>query len=173
MAFSQEYLKDYENKIRELPLEELHDILYVIRDDVFKADDSPERIKIVENRIIELTGDKDSILPIEKRSNKLSEEYLNNSSLTSLLLRFSSLLLFVAGVASNVNGSYTPTAYILWGLGSLAFALSNLIDGQILLKLRGTVIALIRKDEKLSFWSITGFFGIIGFGLCIYGLSIL
>ena len=170
MAFSEEYLKDYENKIRELPLEELYDILYTIRDHALKADDTPERIKIVENRIIELTGDKDSILPIDQYRQKLDEDYRNHSSQTSFLVKIFGLLLLFAGIASI---SFFPAYYILSGLGSLAFALSNLIDGQILLKLRGTVIALIRKDEKLSFWSITGFFGLIGIGLCIYGLTIL
>lgn len=54
MKFTQEYLKNYEEKIRKLPLEELYDILDLIRDDPFKADDSPERVKIVEKRIKEL-----------------------------------------------------------------------------------------------------------------------
>ncbi len=170
MAFSQEYLKDYENKIRELPLEELHDILYVIRDDVFKADDSPERIKIVENRIIELTGDKDSILPVDQYRQKLDEDYRNHSSQTSFLIKIFGLLLLYAGIASI---SFFPAYYILLGLGILVLALSNLIDGQILLTLRGTVIALIRKDQKLSFWSLTGVSCLIGIGLCIYGFSIL
>lgn len=170
MAFSQEYLKDYENKIRELPLEELHDILYVIRDDVFKADDSPERIKIVENRIIELTGDKDSILPVDQYRQKLDEDYRNHSSQTSFLIKIFGLLLLYAGIACI---SFFPAYYILLGLGILVLALSNLIDGQILLTLKGTVIALIRKDQKLSFWSLTGVSCLIGIGLCIYGFSIL
>ena len=50
MPFTQEYLKEYEEKIRQLPLEELYDILNLIRDDSFNADDSPERVKIVEKR---------------------------------------------------------------------------------------------------------------------------
>jgi hypothetical protein len=170
MAFSEEYLKDYKSKIHELPLEELYDILYTIRDDVFKADDSPERIKIVENRIIELTGDKDSILPIDQYRQKLDEDYRNHSSQTSFLIKIFGLLLLFAGIACI---SFLPAYYILLGLGILVLALSNLIDGQILLKLRGTVIALIRKDQKLSFWSLTGVFCLIGIGLCIYGFSIL
>ncbi len=54
MSFSKEYFKDYEEKIRQLPLEELYDILSLIRDDPFKADGTPERVKIVEKRIREL-----------------------------------------------------------------------------------------------------------------------
>ena len=64
MPFSEEYLKDYENKIQKLPVDELYEILDTIRDHPLKADDSPERVQIVEKRIIELTGDKDSILPL-------------------------------------------------------------------------------------------------------------
>ena len=73
MAFSEEYLKDYENKIRKLPVEELYEILDVIRDHPFKADDSPERIQIIEKRIIELTGDKDCILPREEYNKKIEQ----------------------------------------------------------------------------------------------------
>ena len=83
MPFSQEYLKDYEEKIRQLPLEELYDILNLIRDDPFKADDSPERVKIVEKRIRELDSnyineqDKDPIglIPTEELNEKLEEEF--------------------------------------------------------------------------------------------------
>ena len=71
MPFSQEYLKDYEAKIRQLPLQELYDILSLIRDDPFKADDSPERVKIVEKRIEELTGE----LPIKNHSEDNKEAY--------------------------------------------------------------------------------------------------
>ena len=51
MAFTKEYLKDYEAKIHKLPLEELYDIISLIRDNPIKADESPERVRIVEKRI--------------------------------------------------------------------------------------------------------------------------
>ena len=64
MPFSEEYLKDYENKIRKLPVDELYEILDTIRDHPLKADDSPERVQIVEKRIIELGG----TIPVIRRN---------------------------------------------------------------------------------------------------------
>jgi hypothetical protein len=46
-----EYLKSYEEQIRKLPLDELEEIL-----DIIKKDPSPERINIVNKRIQELEG---------------------------------------------------------------------------------------------------------------------
>ena len=51
MPFTQEELKDYEKKIRQLPLEELYEIL-----EVLQKDPTSERIDIVQKRIAELGG---------------------------------------------------------------------------------------------------------------------
>ena len=66
MPFSQEYLKDYEAKIRKLPLEELYEVL-----DIIQKDSTNERINIVEKRIEELTGE----LPIKNHSEDNKEAY--------------------------------------------------------------------------------------------------
>ena len=47
--FTEEYLKDYETQIRKLPLDELYEVM-----DIIKKDSSPERINIVNARINEL-----------------------------------------------------------------------------------------------------------------------
>lgn len=45
------YLKDYEAKIRELPLDELYEILEQIETHPLYKDKTPERINIVKKRI--------------------------------------------------------------------------------------------------------------------------
>lgn len=47
--FTEEYLKDYKQQIRKLPLDELYEVL-----DIISKDDSPERQNIVKARIAEL-----------------------------------------------------------------------------------------------------------------------
>ena len=47
--FTEEYLKDYKEQIRKLPLDELYEVL-----DIISKDDSPERQNIVKARIEEL-----------------------------------------------------------------------------------------------------------------------
>lgn len=47
--FSEDYLKDYKEQIRKLPLDELYEVL-----DIIRKDDSPERQDIVKARIEEL-----------------------------------------------------------------------------------------------------------------------
>ena len=54
--FTEEYLKDYEEQIRKLPLDELYEVLGII-----EKDDSPERQNIVKARIAEIEGEEDEI----------------------------------------------------------------------------------------------------------------
>ena len=99
MPFSEEYLKDYENKIQKLPVDELYEILDTIRDHPLKADDSPERVQIVEKRIIELTGDKDSILPREEFNKKVEQEYIETTNPLAVGLEiFGVVLMLIGGV---------------------------------------------------------------------------
>lgn len=75
MAFTKEYLKDYEAKIHKLPLEELYDIISLIRDNPIKADESPERVRIVEKRIEELENSPAAIDHVKDLNEKLETEY--------------------------------------------------------------------------------------------------
>lgn len=54
--FTEEYLKDYQEQIRKLPLDELYEVL-----DIIRKDDSPERQDIVKARIKEIEGEDDEI----------------------------------------------------------------------------------------------------------------
>ena len=54
--FTEDYLKDYEEQIRKLPLDELYEVL-----DIIEKDDSPERQNIVKARIAEIEGEEDEI----------------------------------------------------------------------------------------------------------------
>ena len=172
MAFSKEYLKDYERKIRELPVEELYDILSQIRDHGFKADDSPERIRIVEKRIIELTGDKNAILPIEQYSQDLNEKYQNRMTPGSVVFKVIGFILILTGFCffDNQTKQYTSFNFIISGLGFLTFVIGCTFDGQIRLCIRGWTAVRTRKDHPKEFKRITGILDFIGFGLIIYGL---
>ena len=106
MPFSKEYLKDYEEKIRQLPQEELYDILCLIRDDPFKADDSPERVKIVENRIRELDtnyiNEQDktpiSLIPTEELNNRLEVEFKKKPHKKSAVIQGIGLISILFGL---------------------------------------------------------------------------
>lgn len=53
--FTEDYLKDYKEQIRKLPLDELYEVL-----DIIRKDDSPERQDIVKARIAEIEDEEDS-----------------------------------------------------------------------------------------------------------------
>ena len=76
MPFSQEYLKDYKEKIRQLPLEELYEIMEIIQNDPTK-----ERFNIVKKRIEELTNEPFTELSSEKSGdNQETEQGIKNST---------------------------------------------------------------------------------------------
>ena len=52
--FTEDYLKDYKEQIRKLPLDELYEVL-----DIIRKDDSPERQDIVKARIAEIEDESD------------------------------------------------------------------------------------------------------------------
>ncbi len=144
MPFTQEYLKDYEEKIRKLPLEELYDILSLIRDDPFKADDSPERVKIVENRIRELDSnyineqDKTpiSLIPTEELNNKLEEEFQKKPHPKSSALAAIGLILALFGfilLASRTEKGL-QCAMLFWSLSFFCLAVTSLMDKRVLLQ---------------------------------------
>lgn len=54
--FTENYLKDYKEQIRKLPLDELYEVL-----DIIRKDDSPERQDIVKARIKEIESEDDEI----------------------------------------------------------------------------------------------------------------
>lgn len=178
MAFSEEYLKDYENKIRKLPVEELYEILDMIRDDPFKADDSPERIQIIEKRIIELTGDKDCILPREEYNKKIEQEYLEKTNpLVVGLEVLGALLISISGASSRNphlgEASSNPLSLLICGLGFLIIGLCVLFDGKIKIYLIGWAAIWMKKENPKVFWPIVGFFCVFGINLLVYSIPYL
>ena len=151
MPFSEEYLKDYENKIQKLPVDELYEILDTIRDHPLKADDSPERVQIVENRIIELTGDKDSILSREERNKRVEQEYAEKTNPLAVGLEiFGVVLMLIGGVCPrnpHLAETSSPISLFLVGLGCLIVGLCNLIDGKIKIYLIGWAVILTKKEH--------------------------
>ena len=175
MAFSEEYLKDYENKIRKLPVEELYEILDMIRDDPFKADDSPERIQIIEKRIIELTDDKDCILPREKYNKKIKQEYFKKTNpLVAGLQILGTLLIIIGGVDPRnphlAEASSNPLSLLICGLGFLIIGLCVLFDGKLKIYLVGWAAICTKKEHPKIFWSLVGFFSSLSISLLVYGI---
>ena len=179
MPFSEEYLKDYENKIRKLPVDELYEILDTIRDHPLKADDSPERVQIVEKRIVELTGDKDSILSREEFNKKVEQEYIEKTNPLAVgleifgvvLILFGVVLILIGGVCTRnphlAEISSNPISLFLSGLGCLIVGLCNLIDGKIKIYLIGWALILTKKEHPKKFLSVVGFFCIVGVWLLV------
>jgi len=178
MFFSEEYLKDYENKIRKLPVEELYEILDMIRDHPFKADDSPERIQIIEKRIIELTGDKDCILPREEYNKKIEQEYFEKTNpLVVGLEVLGALLILISGANARnphlAEASSNPLSLLICGLGFLIIGLCVLIDGKIKIYLIGWASICTKKEHPKIFWSLAGFFCLLGISLLVYSIPYL
>lgn len=158
MPFSQEYLKDYDAKIRQLPLEELYDILSLIRDDPFKADDSPERVKIVEKRIRELDSnyineqDKDPIglIPTEELNEKLEEEFKKKphpkTAIIEIIGFISTLLGLLLIPARNENDLSFGMFFVF--IGFICLACVGLIDKRVIV--RGGTIH--KAAHPVAFW---------------------
>ncbi|WP_173475571.1 hypothetical protein [Fibrobacter succinogenes] len=140
MPFSQEYLKDYEAKIRQLPLEELYDILSLIRDDPFKADDSPERVKIVEKRIKELCDNPNCLLTDSKLNDKLETEYQKTPHPKSFILKLLGFILLIPiffPYTRNGDPCIDFRSFI-GGVSILLFMIASLMDKRIVI--RGEII---------------------------------
>jgi hypothetical protein len=70
--FTEEYLKDYKEQIRKLPLDELYEVL-----DIISKDDSLERQDIVKARIAEIedeSGDESNVAPSTTFSEQFQDE---------------------------------------------------------------------------------------------------
>ena len=71
--FSEDYLKDYKEQIHKLPLDELYEVL-----DIIRKDDSPERQNIVKARIAEIedeSDDESNVAPSATFSEQTFEPY--------------------------------------------------------------------------------------------------
>ena len=156
MPFSKEYLEDYEKTIRTLPLEDLYDIISMIRDYPFKADDTPERVRIVEKRIIELENEPVKQTPAEELNEKLEEQYQNKSSTEGYLLNAAGIILTVFSLGLLIfkreNGyGHLDLPLCLLGVSLFCSGFSSLIDkrtsgtywSSVLSQFAGGIIAII------------------------------
>ena len=76
--FTEEYLKDYKEQIRKLPLDELYEVL-----DIISKDDSPERQNIVKARIAEIedeSDDESNVAPSATFSEQFQDETESDDS---------------------------------------------------------------------------------------------
>lgn len=133
MPFSKEYLKDYEDRIRTLPLEDLYDIIGLIRDHPFKADDTPERVRIVEKRIIELENEPAKLDPAEELNEKLEEKYKKKYSTEGYLLNAAGVILTIVSlgllIIKKENGyGHLDLPLCLLGVSLFCSGFSSLID---------------------------------------------
>jgi hypothetical protein len=73
--FTEDYLKDYEEQIRKLPLDELYEVL-----DIIRKDDSPERQNIVKARIKEIEGEDDDTEQAAKPNSSLNDAQISTQA---------------------------------------------------------------------------------------------
>ena len=163
MPFTQEYLKDYEAKIRKLPLEELYDILSLIRDNPIKADESPERVRIVEKRIEELENSPAAIDHVEVLNEKLETEYKKKPHLLSFVLKtIGYTLLFFTILALNPKiesqEAGIKVAFLLFGIAMILFMYAGLIDKRITIK----TDRIHKEAYPILYWINIVLFFIIG-----------
>lgn len=146
MPFTKEYLKDYEEKIRKLPLEELYDILSVIRDNPFKADDTLERVNIVEKRIEELENKPQS----KGKSNSSTRKYYNIPYKKSILIVCT--IIEICAIATIIIASEKAKPYHIGFVIDEIF-LDNLAKGEFYRTIQSAAISF-----SLLFGIATGYY---------------
>lgn len=122
------YLKDYEEKIRQLPYEELNDILDVIDRNPVSRDKSPERINIVKKRMAELEP---IVCQEEERKAKLHEElekkYKENHSIIFGVLFFAFLIVGINCIAIE----QTEASTFCLAFASLFLGIEGYVDKRL------------------------------------------
>lgn len=127
----EKYLKEYEEKIRQLPYEELEDVLSVIEG----GDKSPERIHIVKKRMAELEPlVKAAEDEKEKRHQRVVENYEKNRTKAGPILWVATLLMLVLALLTWGEGS----GFVFCGVAITIFVIWDLRDKMI--SIRGSRI---------------------------------
>ena len=168
MPFTKEYLKEYRKKIRKLPLEELYDILSLIRDHPFKADDTPERVRIVEKRIEELENSPDIIDPVEELNEMLEDEFKKKPHLLSFILKSFGYILLIPGIILVLlqTSPYINEGVLLIGISMILFMYAALIDKRITDK----SAIFHREAHPFLYWSEIALLFITGVLEIFYGI---
>ena len=167
--FTKAYLKDYERKIRRLPLVELYDILTQIEDHPFNKDPSPERINIVKKRIREL--EPEALKKEEEKEAfhaKVVEEYEKNRGVCSILLDIITWVsLFSSLIYQTTEDSNKHTLCLI-----LSCALFAMAGSAILVKMVPIKCGRIYKAENPFLFKITvAMYLFFATGFMAYGIS--
>ena len=169
MPFTQEYLKDYEEKIRQLPLEELYDIISLIRDDPIKADDTQERVRIVEKRIEELENSPAAVDPVEELNEKLETEYQKKPHLLSFILKAVAFILLIIGIINFLlaNDTSINKSALVTGIATILIMYAELLDKRV----SGRGGNYHKEAHPFIYWSEIAFLFIAGVAGIFYGVQ--
>ena len=115
MSFSKKELIAYEKIIRALPLDDLYDIVDVVRKDA-----SNERLKIVEARIEELEKIPPTIPAAEDLNKKLEDKLNENTPLGYSFLSILGVVISLAALLMFKDGD-KPLVFRLLSLGLFCF----------------------------------------------------
>ncbi len=115
MSFSKKELIAYEKIIRALPLDDLYDIVDVVRKDA-----SNERLKIVEARIEELEKIPPTIPAAEDLNKELEDKLNENTPLGYSFLSILGVVIFLAALLMFKDGD-KPLVFRLSSLGLFCF----------------------------------------------------
>lgn len=167
--FTKAYLKDYERKIRKLPLVELYDILDQIEDHPFNKAPSPERINIVKKRIREL--EPEALKKEEEKEAfhaKVVEEYEKNRGVCSILLDIITWVCFFIALIYKVSeNSNIHTMSLFAGSGLFAATGSAMLVKMAVVK--GSRI--YKAENPFLFKIIVAMYLFFAIGFMVYGIS--
>lgn len=162
------YLKDYEAKIREQPLDELYEILEQIENHPLYKDKTPERINIVKKRIRELDHD----APLEKAEKealhaKVVEECEKNDDPRIALFNIISIIFLIMAFAYVCTEG--PKAFIyLFSLGASVISYTISCVFKKVIAIRGA--RFYKAENAQGFKAVVGSYFLFGAFFFIAGI---
>lgn len=165
--FSKAYLREYKKKIRQLPLEELYDILEQIEWHPINKDRTPERVNIVKKRIHDLewmrneTEKRDRHAEVEKRFKERQNTYV------ILLDAITYACIFATLIYTTADHFDIHKMSLFLGSGLFAEAASATISGGITIK-GGTIY---KEENPYLFKILVILFLVAGPCFLVYGIS--
>lgn len=143
----EKYLKEYEEKIRQLPYEELEDVLSVIEG----GDKSPERIHIVKKRMAELEpmvrAAEEKKAEVHKRA---VENYKKNRSGVGMILWLISLCLMVFPlIGLCAHEMELGICCVLIGIALVLFIVCEWLDKAAY----GRGGTLYKEEHPVAYWA--------------------
>ena len=147
----EKYLREYEEKIRQLPYEELDDILSLIEMDPVRRDKSPERINIVKKRMAELEpmvrAAEEKKAEVHKRA---VENYKKNRSGVGMILWLISLCLMVFPlIGLCAHEMELGISCVLIGIALVLFIVFEWLDKAAY----GRGGTLYKEEHPVAYWA--------------------